>query len=366
MGFLLGAAAGAASGLLGAVSGNSQLKKQLNFQREENEKNRQYNRELAEQQNKWNIEQWQRENEYNNPAAMRARLEAAGYNPNLAVSGLSGTLSSAPSPQLTAGASSQPTDLSALGRMDNPLMQAFQGAMQGVQARAVDAQTEKTKSETDYQKIVNEYLPAKMTADIKLTKEQATEVVERSKNYQFEANRLNVEINRLEAESNLDKARTRSSMKYGDYMDALRENLDKRLSLDWYRESNYVKYWAKQLDIDAAKLAEVCRQFDFQNGLMKGEVGSPAELQSELMRTARSLGINMNNQIDKTRWVDFGLDKIGQVIGIVTKCVDSFTKFGAIKQAAGNMFDTFEEEYDSNGTLTKTTTRLPKGSIPRK
>lgn len=366
MSFLLGAAAGAASGLIGAVSGNSQLKKQLNLQREENEKNRKFNRELAEQQNTWNIEQWNRENEYNSPAAVRARLEAAGYNPNLATGGLTGTLSAAPSPEMTAGAPSHPTDLSSLGRMDNPLSQAFQGAMQGIQSQAIEAQTEKVKSETDYQKIVNEYLPAKMTADIKLTRDQATEVVERSKNYEFEARRLNVEINRLESETNLNKAQGRSSMKYGDYMDALRENLDKRLSLDWYRETNYVKYWSKQLDIDAAKLAEVCRQFDFQNGLIKGDVGSPAELQSELMRTARSLGINMNNQADKTRWVDFGLDKIGQIINMVTKCVDTFTTVGKVKAAAGSLFDTFEEEYDSSGNVTKTTTRLPKGSMPRK
>lgn len=32
-------------------------------------------------QNDWNLEQWNRENEYNSPAAQRARLEEAGYNP---------------------------------------------------------------------------------------------------------------------------------------------------------------------------------------------------------------------------------------------------------------------------------------------
>lgn len=32
-------------------------------------------------QNQWTLEQWNRENEYNSPAAQRARLEEAGYNP---------------------------------------------------------------------------------------------------------------------------------------------------------------------------------------------------------------------------------------------------------------------------------------------
>lgn len=351
MGFLLGAAAGAASGLLGAVSGNSQLKKQLNFQREENEKNRQYNRELAEQQNKWNIEQWQRENEYNDPAAMRARLEAAGYNPNLAAGGLSGTLSAASSPQMTAGAPSQPVDLSALGRMDNPLAQAFQGAMQGIQADAVSAQTEKTKSETDYQKIVNEYLPANLTANLQLTREQATEVVQRSRNYQFEANKLNAEINKLESETNLNKQTGEQVMQYKEYIDALRENLEKRLTLDWYKESNFVRLWSKELDISVDKLAEICRQFDFSNGLIHGEVGSPAEMQSELMRTARSLGIKVNDKMEKTQWIDFGLDKIGQVMDIVTNAVNTFNPAVRTVKTVGDMFDTFEEQYDERGEV---------------
>lgn len=349
MGFLLGAAAGAASGLLGAVSGNSQLKKQLNFQREENEKNRQYNRELAEQQNKWNIEQWQRENAYNDPAEMRKRLEAAGYNPNLATSGLSGTLNAAHSPEMTAGAPSNPADLSALGRMDNPATSAMSGALQGIQAEAMTAQTEKTKSETDYQKLLGEYLPAQVRADLNLKKEQAAEIVQRSQNYQFEAERINAEINKLESETNLNKQQGANAVKYGEYMDALRENLDKRLTLDWYKETNFVRLWSKELDIDREKLAEICRQFDFSNGLMSGEVGSPAEMQAELMRTARSLGIKVNEQIESMRWVDFALDKIGQIMDIVSNAVNTFNPAARTTKVIGDVFDTFEESYDENG-----------------
>lgn len=362
MGFLLGAALGGVSGLLGAVSGNSQLKKQLKFQREENEKNRQYNRELAEQQNKWNIEQWQRENAYNNPVEMRKRLEAAGYNPNLAVSGLSGTLSSAHSPEMTSGAPSSPTDLSALGRMDNPAVAMMSGALQGVQAEAMQAQTEKTKAETDYQKLLGEYLPSQVTADLKLKKEQAAEIVQRSQNYEFEASKINAEINKFEAETNLAKQQGTSALKYGEYMDALRENLDKRLSLDWYKESNFVRLWSKELDISADKLAEICRQFDFNNGLQSGEVGSPAEMQAELMRTARSLGIKLNKQMIDTRWINFGLEKLGQIMDIISKGVETFNPAVRTVKTVGDLFDTFEEIYDGTGEIkgSKYTTRRRK------
>lgn len=344
---LIGAAGGLASGIVGAVAGNSQLKKQLNAQREENEKNRRFNRQLAEQQNEWNIAQWNRENAYNDPAAMRARLEAAGFNPNLAVSGLSGTLNAAQSPAMTAGAPSAPTDLSALGRMDNPITAGIQGMFQGLQAENLQAQTEKTKTEVDYQKIVNQYLPSQISANLKLSKSQAMEIVERSKNYQFQANEINARIIKYEQEANSAKAQTRQSMKFGDYMDALRENLDKRLTLDWYRETNYVKYWSKELDIEAAKLAEVCRQFDFNVGLSSGEIGSPQELQAELMRTARSLGIKMNSLEESTRWVNFGLDKVGQVMDIAKDAVTTFHPGARAAAAAGSTFDSVERFYGS-------------------
>lgn len=43
--------------------------------------NRQWQTSERDTQNQWNLEQWNRENEYNSPAAQRARLEEAGYNP---------------------------------------------------------------------------------------------------------------------------------------------------------------------------------------------------------------------------------------------------------------------------------------------
>jgi len=43
--------------------------------------NREWQTSERDAQNQWTLEQWNRENEYNSPAAQRARLEQAGYNP---------------------------------------------------------------------------------------------------------------------------------------------------------------------------------------------------------------------------------------------------------------------------------------------
>lgn len=47
----------------------------------------QANRDLMEYQNQWNLDQWNRENEYNSASAQRQRLEQAGLNPYLMMSG---------------------------------------------------------------------------------------------------------------------------------------------------------------------------------------------------------------------------------------------------------------------------------------
>lgn len=43
--------------------------------------NREWQTSERDAQNQWTLDQWNRENEYNSPAAQRARLEEAGYNP---------------------------------------------------------------------------------------------------------------------------------------------------------------------------------------------------------------------------------------------------------------------------------------------
>lgn len=107
MGPLVGAALiNAGSGLFGSVLNGSMNKRAARVynkgQKEIAQMNNQWNAEQAainrewqtserEAQNQWSLDQWNRENEYNSPAAQRARLEEAGYNPYM--NGLDGNTS---------------------------------------------------------------------------------------------------------------------------------------------------------------------------------------------------------------------------------------------------------------------------------
>lgn len=74
---LLGAAGSVINGALGFFGQQSANKTNLKIARETNAANRAN----QEYQNEWNLEMWNKQNEYNSPAAMRQRLEAAGLNP---------------------------------------------------------------------------------------------------------------------------------------------------------------------------------------------------------------------------------------------------------------------------------------------
>lgn len=73
----IGSLASGVGSWFGASSARKQsernLKRQLAFEREE-----------AEKQRQWNLSMWEKENQYNSPKEQMARLSAAGLNPNLA------------------------------------------------------------------------------------------------------------------------------------------------------------------------------------------------------------------------------------------------------------------------------------------
>lgn len=71
------------SSIAGLFSSNRQTKLARKMQREQNE----WNNQQRIEQNNWNLQQWNRENEYNSAAAQRQRLESAGLNPYMMMSG---------------------------------------------------------------------------------------------------------------------------------------------------------------------------------------------------------------------------------------------------------------------------------------
>lgn len=146
---IISSVGGAVSSIANLIGGNSSLRKQIQAQKEENQRNREYNLYLARLQNQWNLDQWQRENDYNSPTAQMARYRKAGLNPNL-IYGQQNTAAS--SPTLTSGASSAPQDMGPIGQKRNfgqAMQEMLNLEMQKAQIDAIKAGTENTKANTE-------------------------------------------------------------------------------------------------------------------------------------------------------------------------------------------------------------------------
>lgn len=162
LGSVLSGGASLIGNIVGNMQQNSNINKQIAFQREENEKSRAFNKAMAEQANQWSIDQWNRENQYNSPEAMRQRLRDAGVNPDLFYgSNAQNTASSSPS--VTPVAPGMPTDVSAIGQKatlgditNNVVSQALASA----QIRKLEADKGKTRQETENLKIEGKILSA--------------------------------------------------------------------------------------------------------------------------------------------------------------------------------------------------------------
>lgn len=155
MGFgaLVGGALSGISNLFGAHSQNQSVDKQLAAAREEAEKTRKWQTSEREAQNDWNYKLWQANNEYNTPAAVQARLKAAGINPDLYAT--NGALQGSSVQAQGGHAPSGPVaDTSAWNRY-RPIGSI---ASQALADTALSAQVSKTTAETEGQKHTNDIL----------------------------------------------------------------------------------------------------------------------------------------------------------------------------------------------------------------
>lgn len=150
---LIGGALSGISNLFGARSQNQTVAKQLAAAREEAEKTRRWQTSEREAQNDWNYRLWQANNDYNAPAAVQARLKAAGINPDLyATNGaLQGSSIQAQGGHTPSG---PVADTSAWNRY-RPIGSV---ASQAIADTALSAQVAKTTAETEGQKHTNDIL----------------------------------------------------------------------------------------------------------------------------------------------------------------------------------------------------------------
>lgn len=151
--FLLNGALQAVGTVAGSAISSSAQKKinreMMEFEREEAATQRDWNEKMWNAQNDWNLAQWNRENEYNSPIEQVQRLRDAGLNPLFY--GLDGSSASSMS-------SAQPLgyERASTPNLGNPGAPWSDAAMKIAQIANVQAQTEKTKSET---KAIDSKLP---------------------------------------------------------------------------------------------------------------------------------------------------------------------------------------------------------------
>lgn len=245
------------AGIVGAISQNKNVNKQIAAQQQENEKNRQYNLMLAKQQNAWNLEQWNRENQYNDPSAVMSRLRNAGINPALAYSNGVGSFSAASSPSMTAGAPSSPVDMSALSGKQT----IADAVMNGLQMDRIFSESNKINSEKKGQDIDNSW-KNKLNSNqmavgdsiVNLNNEKAKVPEAQIRQINKGISKMDTEIKSLnqgikESRSRVANMDEQTAIQYMDYV--LRsQNVARQLELT-----------AEQLDIEKGKLALATKQF---------------------------------------------------------------------------------------------------------
>lgn len=189
-------------GALNAVGSIATTAMQNEFNRKEAEKQRNWSEKMYNEQNAWNYQMWQEEKAYNTPEAQVERLREAGLNPMFY--GLDGNS--------TGGGfdAAQPLgyDRASMQGAENPLAAGVAGALQAAQVANIEAQTEKTKSEThaidaklpfevenlksqvrnssldaDAKEVVNKYLDAQQQAELRvkdMTAQEADASIQRA------------------------------------------------------------------------------------------------------------------------------------------------------------------------------------------
>ena len=174
--FLGGLAGGFGSFIGNLVGGRRQeeiVDKQIAAQKEENRIAREWNLNLARMQNQWNIDQWNRENEYNKPTNQRKLLREAGLNPDLYYADGAGSSLAAASPEMTAGAGTSPTDVSAYSQLPNNARQAVLDAAAIANSFAdyslKKANEKKVNNESDILSTEAFYKAAREKSEIRLT-----------------------------------------------------------------------------------------------------------------------------------------------------------------------------------------------------
>ena len=329
IGALIGGALSGISNLLGAHSQNQSVNKQLAAAREEAEKSRKWQTSEREAQNDWNYKLWQANNEYNTPAAVQARLKAAGLNPDLYYTNgqLQGSSVQAQGGHTPSG---PVADTSAWNRY-RPIGNV---ASQAIADTALSAQVAKTTAETEGQKHTNDILASDASfrdafnqgqldtmesvilvngSEIKLNDAQAAQA--RSMVEQINAN-----ISKIDSEIDLLISQA------ADVDDRIWER-HVRVALDSFIEHGKLKVMEGQLKVSQGQLKASLLELAGKLPLMKSE----EKRNQALASFYQDLGFKVSAEADRLRfdlmqdmnWDDFErtMNQIHAVLGDVASFI---------------------------------------------
>lgn len=328
---LIGGALSGISNLFGAHSQNQSVEKQLAAAREEAEKTRKWQTSEREAQNDWNFKLWQANNDYNTPAAVQARLKAAGINPDLyATNGaLQGSSVQAQGGHTPSG---PVADTSAWNRY-RPIGSV---ASQALADTALSAQVAKTTAETEGQKHTNDILASDASfrdafnqgqldtmesvilvngSQIKLNDAQASQA-------RSMVEQINASIKKISSEIDLLISQA------ADVDDRIWER-HVRVSLDSFIEHGKLKVMEGQLKVSQGQLKASLRELAVKLPLMTSE----QKRNEALASFYQDLGFKVNAEENRLRfdlmqdmnWNDF--ERTMQQIHAILGDIASFVPF---------------------------------------
>lgn len=328
-GALISGALSGISNLFGAHSQNESVEKQLAAAREEAEKTRKWQTSEREAQNDWNFKLWQANNEYNTPAAVQARLKAAGLNPDLYYTGgqLQGSSVQAQGGHAPAG---PVADTSAWNRY-KPIGSV---ASQALADTALAAQVSKTNAETEGQKHTNDILASDASFRAAFNQGQldtieSTILVNNSKIDLNDAQasearsmveQINATIGKIKSEIDLLISNTAD-------VDSRIWERHVRVALDSFIEHGKLKVMQGQLGVSMEKLKLAFQELAGKLPLMKSEEKRNQALSSFY----QDLGFKVNAEADRLRfdltqdmdWQDFErtMNQVHTILGDVASFI---------------------------------------------
>lgn len=323
---LVGGALSGITNLFGMRQQNKNIDKQIAAQREEADIARKWNREERTQQNEWNKSMWMANNEYNTPAEQRARLEAAGMNPDLAYGGANTGNSISPS----TGSNPSPSpvvDTSALASkrtIGDVASRTISDALASAEIGKKSAETSNVHEETIGTMTVNKYRDKLLQNDIVLGD---TQILVNRGVVKWNEQQVK-ESQQLVSKMDMEISKMRSEV---DVLISTAANLDVktwetqvRVALDSKNVHTQLAIAAKQLKINEGHLINATRELLGKLPLMVSEKARNVQMASYF----EQLGFKVNaegNRINfdlsqEQEWQDFerSMNQIYQTVGTVT------------------------------------------------